>query len=43
MVKRYDTDRNGSIDQQEWLRAIEDYENGLLTNAEVYAISEARS
>ena len=43
VVKRYDTDRNGSIDQQEWARAIQDYTSGLLTNQEIYAISAARS
>ena len=43
VVKRYDTDRNGSISQQEWARAIQDYTNGLLTNEEIYAISAARS
>ena len=42
VVKRYDTDSNGSIDQQEWLRAVKDYENGLLTNLEIYTISAAR-
>ena len=43
VVKRYDTNRNGSIDYQEWQRAINDYTNGLLTTGELYAISVARS
>ena len=43
VVERYDIDNNGSIDQQEWERAIDDYENYLLTNEEISAISMARS
>ena len=43
VVKRYDADRNGSIDYQEWQRAISDYANGLLTAGELYTISAARS
>ena len=43
VVKRYDADRNGSIDYPEWQRAISDYTNGLLTTSELYAISAARS
>ena len=43
MVKRYDTNRNGIIDQQEWEKAIEDYTNHLLNNEEILAIASARS
>ena len=43
VVKRYDTNGDGSIDYQEWQGAIDDYENSLLTNDELYAISKARS
>ena len=43
VVKRYDTDRNGSISQQEWARAIQDYTSGLLNNQEIQAIASARS
>ena len=42
VVKDYDANGDGVIEQQEWLMAIEDYENGLLTNQEIYAISKAR-
>ena len=43
VVKRYDADGNGTIDNQEWLKACEDYENRLLTSLEIYTISTARS
>ena len=43
MVKRYDTNRNGSIDYQEWLRAIDDYVAAKLTTQEILAIAAARS
>ena len=43
VVKRYDTNRNGIIDQQEWEKAIEDYANYLLNNEEILAIASARS
>ena len=43
MVKRYDTNRNGSIDYPEWLRAIDDYVAAKLTTQEILAIAAARS
>ena len=43
VVKRYDADGNGVIDQQEWAKAIEDYTNDIITNEDIYAISAARS
>ena len=43
VVKRYDTNRNGVIDQPEWLVAIDDYTNSKLTGAEIQAIASARS
>ena len=42
VVKRYDADGNGAIDTSEWLRACDDYEDGLLTSMEIYTISKAR-
>ena len=43
MVKRYDTDGDGSINYQEWQVAVNDYSNNDLTNDEIHAISAARS
>ena len=43
VVSLYDTNGDDAIDQQEWMRAVEDYENGLLTGADIYTISQARS
>ena len=42
VVKDYDTNGDGIIEQEEWQRAVDDYENGLLTNQEIYAINKAR-
>ena len=43
MVARYDTDGSGAIEQDEWVKAKEDYAGGKLTNEEIYAISKARA
>ena len=42
MVKRYDADHNGSIDYQEWLRAVDDYVAAKVTTQEIQAIAAAR-
>ncbi len=43
VVKRYDADGNGAIDDQEWATAMADYADGILTSSDIYAISAARS
>ena len=43
VVKRYDTNRNGVIDHDEWLGAVVDYANHLLTNDDLHAIVRAHS
>lgn len=43
VVKDYDTNGNNIIERQEWMRAVEDHANGLLTNQEIYTISKARA
>ena len=43
VVKHYDADGNGAIDDQEWATAMADYADGILTNSDIYAISAARS
>ena len=43
VVKRYDANRNGVIDHQEWLVAVNDYANSELTTQEIQAIASARS
>ena len=42
MVKHYDADHNGSIDYQEWLRAVDDYVAPELTTQEIQAMAAAR-
>ena len=43
IVAQYDTNNSGAIEQDEWVKAKEDYANGKLTNAEIHAISKARA
>ena len=43
VVKRYDTDGDGVINQEEWMRAADDYYSGLLYGAELNTISMHRS
>ena len=41
-MSQYDANGDGVINHSEWLSAIADYEAGLLTNEQIYAISKAR-
>jgi len=41
LLKRYDTNKNGKIDKEEYLKAITDYTAGRITREELQIIADA--